>query len=329
MAQMLSVESAAAQDVDAAIQKANLYIEVAEMTERAVESWDRYTSWVSMKTGPTGKERYISYGMYEVYDVAGLLKEAQKAAGLEPITPALDAVMKRYINSYVALARVPNRANGYYEREGYRSDGMAEGKALHAEMVPLATAFLAEREAMLNELRPFVRDVEGQEVASKEARDGRSRGWQAANILHAANLVVDLFPRTRPTYIDADMMDAEMQAIGPDTRGEKFDQVIAGVTPPTGVVIDIKQFDAAMTGFAAAVEIFDRFAKEKPEELEDFKDLPRQLLDDLRALREPLAQNQGRDFEGSRPLVGQVVEKYFAMMNEGGSIASSQLRYLQ
>ena len=63
----LAPPCAAAEDVDEAIQKANLYIEVARMTERARDSWERYASWVNMKTGPTGKERYISYGMYEAF----------------------------------------------------------------------------------------------------------------------------------------------------------------------------------------------------------------------------------------------------------------------
>ena len=99
-ASMLMAQGAAAQDVRAAIQKANLYIEVAKMTERAVDSWERYASWVNMKTGPTGKERYISYGMYEVYDVGGLLKEAHRVAGLKPNTPKLDATMKRYMDAY-------------------------------------------------------------------------------------------------------------------------------------------------------------------------------------------------------------------------------------
>lgn len=51
--------SVAAEDAQAAIMKANAFIETAKMTERAVDSWERYASWVNMKTGPTGKERYI------------------------------------------------------------------------------------------------------------------------------------------------------------------------------------------------------------------------------------------------------------------------------
>ena len=329
LAPMLIAQGAAAQDVRATIQKANIYIEVAKMTERAVDSWDRYASWVNLKTGPTGKERYISYGMYPIYDISGLLQEARRIAGLKPSTPKLDAAMKRYMDAYEAAVPVLNRANDYYDRQGYRTDGMAEGRALHARMVPLATAFLAEREAMLQALRPFVREVEQQEVGAIEAREGRSRAWQAAHVMLAANRVVDVFPRIRPTPMSADMIDEKMRAIGPTTPGAKLDEIISGVVPPQGVVIDMKRFDAAMKAYVEAVETFDRFAAEKPDGLKGFKDLPRRLLNGLRALQEPLARNQGRDFGGSGPLVGQVVQTYFAMQSASREVSQSQVRHLE
>ena len=257
------------------------------------------------------------------------MTEARGAARLKPDTPALDAAVMSYMDSYEVLAPVLNQANLYYEREAYRADGMAEGKALHARMVPLADAFLAKREAMLQELRPFMRETEQKEVAAIEGKEGRSRTWQAANVLHAANRVIDTFPKTRPKQIDADTLDEMMKSLGPNTPGEAFDQIIAGVVPPQGVVIDMKRFDPAMKNFAEAVETFDRFAAEKPEDLDDFKDKPRELLVALRALQEPLQRNNGKDFEGSGPLVGQVVQRYFDMLNDGNSIAQSQLRFLE
>lgn len=328
-APMLIAHGAAAQDVRAAVQKANLYIEVAKMTERAVDSWDRYASWVNLKTGPTGKERYISYGMYPIYDISGLLQEARRVGSLKPSLPKLDAAMKRYMDAYDVAVPVLNQANDYYDRKGYRTDGMAEGRSLHARMVPLATAFLSERESMLQELRAFVREVEQQELAQIEAREGRSRAWQVAHVMHTANRVVDVFPRTRPTPMSSDMIDEMMKAIGPNTPGEKLDQIISGVVPPAGVVIDMKRFDPAMKAYAEVVETFDRFAAEKPEGLKDFKDLPRHLLNALRALQEPLARNQGRDFQGSGPLAGRVVQVYFGMLSASSSISGSQLRFLQ
>lgn len=326
----ITPHSAAAQDVRAAIQKANIYIEVAKLTERAVDSWERYASWVNMKTGPTGKERYISYGMYPIYDISGLLQEARRISALkQPSTPKLDAAMKRYMDAYDAAVPVLNRANDYYDRQGYRVDGMAEGRALHVQMVPLATAFLTSREAMLQDLRPFLREVEQQELTAIEAREGRSRAWQVANVMHTANRVVDTFPRARPTPMSADMIEEKMRAIGPNTPGAKLDEIISGVVPPQNVVIDMKKFDPALKAYFEAVEAFDRFAAEKPDGLKDFKELPRRLLNGLRALQEPLARNQGRDFGGSGPLVGRVVETYFSMLSNSSSISGSQLRFLQ
>ncbi len=130
----------------AAVEKTNLFIEVAKGTERAVDSWERYASWVNMKTGPTGKERYISYGMYDLYDIDDLLKQTMAAASVEPKSEPLDAGMVQYIVAYQALAPVLTAAAGYYDREVYTTDKLAKGKAYHQQMVPLATAFLAERE---------------------------------------------------------------------------------------------------------------------------------------------------------------------------------------
>ncbi len=326
---MLHAQGAAAQDVQSAIEKANLYIETAKYTERAVDSWDRYLSWVNVKTGPTGKERYISYGMYRIDDLSGLLNEARAAAGREPSTPELDATMTRYLDAYDALFPVMNRANDYYERELYLTEGITEGRALHAQMIPLVNAFLTEREATLRELRPFVREVERQEVTATEAREGRSLAWQTAQLMHAANQVVDLFPRTRPTPIDHKTFEERLDGIGPNTSGEEFDEIIAGVAKPVDVTIDMALFDPAVEKYAEAVDLFERFAAEKPEGLDDFKDLPRQFLTSLRALQESLTRSQGRDFDGSGQQAGQVAQLYFSMLSAGNRLSRSGLRFLQ
>ena len=328
LAPMVPVRSALAQDVQPALEKANVYIEVAKTTERAVESWERYASWVNMKTGPTGKERYISYGMYDLYDLAGLLEQARAAPGKDPGVPQLDEAMMRYIDAYEALAPIMNQASAYYDRSGYETDDAAEGQALHRQMVPLATAFLAERDAMMPELRSFVRDVEEQEIAAIETREGRSAAWQVGQVMHALNRVVDLFPRNRPQPIDSDTLDEMMNALGPDTPGEKFDEIIAGVVPSQDAVIDVERFGEAVENYAGAVDVFDRFAGEEPEGFEEFKALPRQMLDLLRAFQEPLVQSQGREFDGGAQMAGQIVEIYFSMLNAGSSIWGSQLQFL-
>jgi hypothetical protein len=109
--------------------------------------------------------------MYPIDDPSGFLEAARSAAALEPSDLKLDSTIMRYLDAYEALFPIMNRANDYYEQELYRTDGMIEGRALHARMVPLVTAFLAERETMLRDVRPFVREVERQELeAVRHAR---------------------------------------------------------------------------------------------------------------------------------------------------------------
>ncbi|MCA0420866.1 MAG: YiiG family protein, partial [Proteobacteria bacterium] len=64
-----SASKAADDDLQAAITKSNAYTGLMNRTLRAIQSWERYGSWVDMKKGPTGKERYITYGLYSLYDV--------------------------------------------------------------------------------------------------------------------------------------------------------------------------------------------------------------------------------------------------------------------
>ncbi len=319
---------ASAEDVQDALHKANVYIETAKSTERAVESWERYQSWVNMKLGPTGKERYISYGMYDLHDLEGLLKEARAAAGLKPSVAKLDAMMPRYIDAYEALAPVMNKATAYYDGKGYEADNAAEGQTLHKQMVPLVTAFLAAREAMMPDLRVFVRDVEGQELAGIEAREGRKAAWQVGNILHTANRVLDVFPRMRPQQMSGDELDAMIGDLGPESSGEQFDQVIAGVVPPKNTVIDVKRFREALGVYTKAVDEFDGFKGEKPDDFDEFKGFPRQLLDMLRAFETPLKKSEGRQFDGDGQMFGQIVQRYFEMFNEGNGMVGSQLRFL-
>lgn len=318
---------AAADTTAAAIEKANLYIETAKRTERAVESWDRYKSWVNMKTGPTGKERYLTYGMYELYDVEPLLKEAREAAGREPKAEAADAAMERYIKSYEALAPVMGEAARYHERRGYEADKMAKGKQYHKAMVPLATAFIAERKAMMPVLRAHIGEVQALEVAALEASEGKSAKWHTANVMAALHRVMDTFPREKPEQLHTDEMDQMMSEMGPDNFAEKFDQLMGGVKP-SNATIDVARFGAALDGYAKAVEGFEGFGGEKPADFEKFKPMPGEMLVVLRNFQTPLAQSGGREFDGAGQMVMSLTQRYYDMMNESQSVWGSRLRHL-
>jgi hypothetical protein len=78
--------------------KSNAYVELLNDSTRALDSLRRYASWVDMKLGPTGKERYISYGLYSV-DPAGaerVIAKARAAADAPPPIPPLDEAARRW-----------------------------------------------------------------------------------------------------------------------------------------------------------------------------------------------------------------------------------------
>jgi hypothetical protein len=321
------VQRAQADDVWAALEKANVYIEVAQRTERAIESWERYASWVNMKTGPTGKERYLTYGMYDLYDVEPLLKEARDASARDPRARPIDAAMVRYIAAYESLAPVMREAAAYYDRQGYEADKMAKGKEYHRLMVPLATAFMAERKAMMPVLRAHLREVESLEVAALEAKDGRTAAWHTANVMAALHRVIDVFPREKPEQLHTDEMEQMMSEMGPDNFAEKFDQLMSGVKP-SQATIDVAQFGAALESYATAVERFDAFAGETPKNFDKFKPMPGEMRIVLQEFQKPLVKSGGREFEGAGQMVVRIVERYYDMMNECQSAWRSRLRHL-
>jgi hypothetical protein len=318
---------AAADTTAAAIEKANLYIETAKRTERAVESWERYASWVNMKTGPTGKERYLAYGMYDLYDVEPLLKEARDASEREPRADPVDAAMVRTIAAYESLAPVMREAAAYYDRQGYEADKMVKGKAYHKAMVPLATAFIAERKAMMPVLRAHLRDVEALEVAALEAKEGRTAAWQTAHVMAALHRVMDTFPRERPQQMNAEEIDQLMAEIGPHSPGEKFDQLMAGVKP-SDATIDVTRFGAALATYANAVEGFDAFSGETPKDFYRFKPMPGEMLIVLQNFQKPLVKSKGREFDGAGEMVMRIIQRYYDVISESQSVWGSRLRHL-
>ncbi len=181
-------------------------------TLRAIESWQRYRSWVNIQQGPTGRERYISYGLYSLYDVRSELEKAEAATAQEPAIPDLDDAMRRYVQSYRALAPLITRANGYYERKDYEDDRMALGRDLHRQMVPAAEAFLKDRADVEAAMRGFRTDLNRRELADIERREGRSARWHVRNVLIAARGVMDLMPSNDAPRVNMAAFDGAIAA---------------------------------------------------------------------------------------------------------------------
>lgn len=243
--------------LQATIAKSNAYTALLNRTLRAVESWDRYRSWVNMQRGPTGRERYIVYGLYSLYDVRGEIEKAEQAVTQEPAMPELDDAIRRYIQSYRTLAPLITRANVYYERKDYQDDGAALGRELHREMVPAAEAFLKDRADVERAMRALRTDLNSRELADIERREGRSARWNVRNVMIAARGVMDLMPTNeRP-------------------------------------VVDMAAFDLAIQTYAAALRELDKLKETDPDGASILDSQAGSWLGSLREYRQKLARARG------------------------------------
>jgi hypothetical protein len=270
-------------ELQAAIGKSNAYIALMNRTLRVSDSWRRYSSWVNLKTGPTGKERYIDYGLYSLYDVRSEIEKALAATAQQPLVPELDATVKRYVEAYQALAPVITQANGYYERKDYKSDGMTEGKALHVKLVPAAETYLRERKLLDAQMKGFKADVDAKDLAAIEAVDGRKARWHVKNVMMAAGALVELLPSE------------------------------------SAPVIEMKTYDEALARYALAVREMDTYSQATPNQFFVFESQPRSWLGKMRDFRDKLARSKGDARRGAGNDLTWIVNDYNTMVTTSSS----------
>ena len=244
-------------ELNALIAKNNAYIGLLNRTQRANQSWERYTSWVNVERGPTGRERYITYGLYSLYDVRSEIQKALDAAGKEQKVPELDRAIERFVGAYEALAPLIDRAQRYYERKDYKSDAMVEGREIHAKMVPAAREFLKEDAEARQLMKLFAGRVFELELAAIEMEEGRKGRWQMKRVQMAARQAMDLLPtREKP-------------------------------------VVDMPAFSKAVAEYGKVVREFDDFMRANPDSGGAMRDRPASLLGKLREYEEELQRARG------------------------------------
>ena len=178
------------------MEKTNLYVRALNAVSAAQRSYDRYASWVDVKKGPTGKERYISYGLYDISksSVEEVTRAAKKGPQLKPALPELDGTIIRLAESFSALEPLVKRASDYYEQEDYKDDEARGAKEMHAAMMPLfEKTFAAERE-LRHALDIVKAQVDRRQLAAIEQTSGRKYEWHLRSFMLAAKGLINLLP---------------------------------------------------------------------------------------------------------------------------------------
>lgn len=275
-----SASSAQAEDagLNAATAKFNAYVVFMNRSLRAVQSLDRYKSWVNMKTGPTGRESII-YGLYDVYDTTREAAAASAALTQDPLLPDLDSAMRDYIAANAALGPILNEASAYYERKDYKDDKMAGGKALHARIIAAADPFLAARARLDGLFTAEKARVDAARLASLEKREGRKANWHVANVMLRAQRVMDLLPsNARP-------------------------------------VVDLASFHSALADYAGAVKDMDTYGAANPNSFFVFESQPRSLLSKLRDFQDKIDRAKGDARRGGGGDLIWIVNDYNSMVS--------------
>lgn len=127
-------------------QKLGIYIDCYnDLDGRVHDSIRRYSSWIKdMQAGPTGKE-VVVYGLYEIgpeQKLGNCRTQFDQAAGMSPAL-ALDGAGKAYMEALDQLQPLVSEAHRYYDRENYKDDQFAQGKALHPRLKAAMESFMA------------------------------------------------------------------------------------------------------------------------------------------------------------------------------------------
>nr|WP_264293971.1 YiiG family protein [Diaphorobacter aerolatus] len=143
---------------------------------------------------PTGKERII-YGTYTVSNKAieDCREPVLSAADAQPAMPELDQAAKNYSAALDAWGKTLVEANTYYERENFKDDAMAKGKAMHGDIVKHYAAFDSANQQFSNALETENDKRQLKQLAEIEKTEGRKYTyWQGMTMFTAKKAVNSL-----------------------------------------------------------------------------------------------------------------------------------------
>lgn len=181
-----------AQDLSA---KTNAYIECYNgVSGRAIQSINRYNSWVKdMEAGPTGKEKTV-YGLYGLHDhaIKACRDKVPVAIAAEPKAEALDKAADDYLKAALALNEKIKKAERYYSRENYKDDDFAKGKEMHKPLVEAMNNFVAANDALGAALDGQSGDAMKLQLAEIEKASGKNFDYWLLSSVIEAKAAVDV-----------------------------------------------------------------------------------------------------------------------------------------
>ena len=150
-------------------------------SERMHDSERRYARWVNPSKGPLGNEQHV-YGVYDIpNDPNDCARAVLKLNASTPHDALLEKTASEYVTALVKASAVTNEAYAYYDRDSYKDDHFAKGRALHA---PLMAAW-SQFDKVDSVFRGRIEDVEDaldlRQLTALEAASTKNLRW---HVLH-------------------------------------------------------------------------------------------------------------------------------------------------
>ena len=105
--------------------------------------------------------------------------------------PELDALGTEYAQALQQLIPLVQSVDTYYSQGDYKDDGMAKGKALQAQIVPLFKTFFAKSDRIHSLVASRNLAIEKQALTAMEQRNGKDIWWHTENVMLEARGVID------------------------------------------------------------------------------------------------------------------------------------------
>jgi Protein of unknown function (DUF3829) len=244
-------------ELKAMLQKKNVYTKLYNETLSFDRSWGRYAAWVDLKRGPTGKERYIDYGIYAV-NIDSVHRAAADAAPLtaqDPKISDLDAAVRDLLAMLDPAMPVINAASAYYDRRDYKDDGAKLGREYHDKLMAMMPPIMATREKISQQIDALSDQLDERELSMIEQAEGKRYHWHARRVLSKA--------RKLALFIDSSL---------PKSR--------------------LPDLDKAIANYATAVREFDDYLATPDAQHGIMDTSPRSFLAKMREVRDDVAKGQ-------------------------------------
>ena len=224
------------------------------LDNQAYKSIARYRSWVKdMAQGPSGKEMVV-YGLYTI-DVNKVAKCKASFGKLGAKPNKLDSAAVAFIDSLSELGALVEEANLYYDRENYKDDGFAKGKAMHAPLANAMKKFQTQSSIFSEEIEIENDRVLDAEMHALEKKEGRQLPYLRMALMNKAKHLIRLIAEDEFDATPAAALLADYESL--------TDEAIAYVKKNTADV------GSRWSSLGRATEDYRKAAKERVRRIRD------------------------------------------------------------